>query len=299
MGKKQNFKVDFIGIGADRSGTTWLANCLTEHPEICFSREKELYFFNDLVRHFLKITNPRYLRGMKWYKSFFDHCSATSIKGEFTPTYMYCRVAAERINLNFPDVKLIAILRNPVERAFSQYLHNVRGGVIREMSFEQALNEVDSYVEKGLYFKHLSKFYSIFPKENIKIVVMDDIKSDPVKVIKSVYEFLNLKNTEFLPASVNKKVNIAMAAKWQWLNYAMTNVELFLKKHNGGDIILSYLERSGIRKLAFDIAHFINVRDLDEYPKLSKGTTKKLRKFFRPDIIKLEKLVKKDLRSWL
>ena len=124
MFKKKDLNVDFIGIGAERSGTTWVSNCLNDHPEICFSKQKEIFFFNKLDRHFLKLENLRYKRGINWYKGFFNHCAPGAIKGEFTPTYLFCPYAPRRIKSYFPNVKIVVCLRDPVERAFSQYLHN-------------------------------------------------------------------------------------------------------------------------------------------------------------------------------
>ncbi len=293
----EKFKVDFIGIGAERCGTTWIASCLAEHPEICFSKEKEIYFFNKLDRHFLKIDNLRYERGIEWYKSFFNHCSGKSITGEFTPTYMFCPSSAARIKYHFPDVKLIVTLRNPVDRAFSQYLHNIRGGVIRKMSFEKALKKYNSYIEKGFYYRHLKYFFDIFPKKNIKVVLMSDIADNPEKVIRDIYKFLGVKHLDFRPASLFQKVNVAQEAKLQWLNFILTNIELYLRKFKM-DKILHILEDLGIRKMAFDVAHFVNVKPVESYPKMKKSTHMKLRNIFLPDIVKLEKLIHKDLSLW-
>ena len=205
-----NFKVDFIGIGTERAATTWLSQCLREHPEICFSKNKELYFFNKLDRHFLKIPSHRYERGIEWYSSQFNYRQDKLITGEFSPTYMYCPEAAERIKKHFPNVKLIVCLRNPVQRAFSQYLHNLAQGLIgKNLSFEEAMIKHDSYIKKGFYFRYLKKYLKIFHGENIKIIFLEDIVKDPRKQLRGVYKFLGVKNVDFQPPSLNEKINVA------------------------------------------------------------------------------------------
>ena len=297
MKKKVDFKIDFIGIGAERSGTTWIYDCLNEHPEVCMASQKEIYYFNRLDRHFLKIENKRYKRGLGWYMSFFNHCGEKSIKGEFTPTYMFCPHSVARIKEHFPEVKLIAILRNPVDRAFSQYLSNKRSGLIPDVSFEKALKIMDSYVEKGYYYKHLIRYFKLFPRKRIRIFLTEDMADRPRWVVKSLYKFLGLKDINFVPHSIYRKSNVSMVSRWFALNSFLINIEIFLKRQKL-DIILRFLEEVGIRKLAYDINHFVNVKPLEEYPKVRKTTRKRLTKVFKKDIQSLEKLIKRDLRAW-
>ena len=104
----KKFKIDFIGIGAEKAATYWIWYILQEHPEICFSKRKELAFFNEFDQHFLKVVNPRYFRGMNWYRKQFHHCSKRKVKGEYTPLanlrqpiYIAKKLRKELVN-NFP-----------------------------------------------------------------------------------------------------------------------------------------------------------------------------------------------------
>lgn len=294
---QSTFKVDFIGIGAERAATTWISDCLSQHPEISFARQKELYFFNKLDRHFLRLISRRYGRGIEWYERQFEPDNGKTIKGEFSPTYLYCPFAAERIKRHFPEVKLIVSLRDPVSRAYSQYFHNKRVGVIANISFERALKEVRSFIEKGFYRKHLRRYYSLFPRRNIKVVIFEDIISNPKKVIKELYKFLGLKDIEYEPPSLHLKSNESKESRWGVINYILTQTEIFLREMEMGWII-RILEKLGIRKLAFNFAHYVNVREIGKKPKMRRTTKEKLRKIYLDDTVKLEKLLHRDLSAW-
>lgn len=106
---------DFIGIGVQRAGTTRIYELLKQHSEICMpTYRKEVHYFDRY-----------YHKGERWYRSLFDHCKG-KIVGEITPAYIYDEKCAERIHKLLPDVKLIAILRNPIDRAYSQFKFTIR-----------------------------------------------------------------------------------------------------------------------------------------------------------------------------
>ena len=130
-----------MGIGAQRAGTTWFAECLREHPQICLAHPKELNFFDE---------DKKFMLGFDWYQKHFHQKKSFQVFGEFTSSYLYSQKAAERIKQNFPDVKIIVCLRNPIDRHFSH----------------QATKPLD----RGLYFKHLQNYLGLFPRENILII---------------------------------------------------------------------------------------------------------------------------------
>ncbi len=113
--------VDFIGVGAQKSGTSWAYACLYEHPEIC-APVKEIHFFS----------RPRYEEGKEWYEGHFKKCEEGLLRGEFSTSYLYSEESPERIHACYPNAKLIAILRNPIDRAYSQYRNTIKAGDISE-----------------------------------------------------------------------------------------------------------------------------------------------------------------------
>jgi hypothetical protein len=191
-------------IGAQRGGTTSLYSYLVRHPNIGESLNKEVHYF-DL----------NYGRGTNWYRSHFPFQSAGMLGIDASPYYMLHPLARERAYRLLPDVKLIALLRNPADRAFSQYQKNQRGGR-EELSFREALDreeertrgEVEkirrdpnyhsfsygqlTYRTKGLYEAQLRPWIETFPKDNLLVLRSEDLFEDPARVFQRVIEFLEL-----------------------------------------------------------------------------------------------------------
>ncbi len=114
---KENFKLDFIGIGANRSATGWIYQCLKEHPEICMSSQKETHFFG-----------KNHLLGFKFLKNNFKHCQPHQIKGEYSPEYISYPGSPELIRKYYPNAKIILCMRNPIDRLYSSFkLARLRG----------------------------------------------------------------------------------------------------------------------------------------------------------------------------
>lgn len=294
MKKMSNLKINFIGIGAEKAGTTWVADCLREHPEIFIPQKKEIFFFNEYDPHFLNVKNFRYERGIDWYTNQFKDNNL--IRGEFSPTYLYCQMAAKRIHRHFPGIKLIIILRDPVRRAYSQYIHDVRLGVIKNISFPMALRKYPNYVEKGLYYKHLRSYLDKFPKENMLILFNEDIAKKPTQEIKKIYRFVEVKDIGFIPDSLKERKNTASQARFSIINYTMLQTEYFLRRKNLSTL-LSIFDDVGIRKFALNLRE-INSKPISKYMKIDAESKMLLKKTFVSDIEKLEKLLKKDLTQW-
>ena len=195
-----NFKIDFLGIGSEKAGTTWVSEFLSRHPEVYIPRKKEIFFFNEYDPHYLKYRNFRYLRGLDWYRQQFSPPEGKNILGEFTPTYFCCEKAPQRIKEYFPDIKLIFTLRDPVERAISQYFHDIKIGLVRNLNFENAMKKNPSYIYKGYYSYFFENYLKYFPRENIHIVLFDDIKRNPRTVLRGIHDFLGVKDKDVYPA---------------------------------------------------------------------------------------------------
>lgn len=295
--KNAKFKVDFIGVGVEKSATYWLAECLKEHPEICFAKDKEVYYFNDVDPHLLQVENLKYQRGIEWYRQQFPECKKGQIKGEWTPTYFFTEETAKRIKQDFPEAKLLLMLRDPVMRAFSQYLHDKRLGVIKDVSFKKALKQNGTYVSKGLYSMHLKNYLKYFDTKDILILIYEQVKKDPESQIKKIYEFLEINDRNFIPPSLHKKINTAGTAKWPLLNYFLVHTEYFLKRAKM-ESILKLLDRTGIRKAIYNFGVFVNRKPYRTYPELDKKIEKELYALFKNDIQELENILDNNLSVW-
>lgn len=294
--RKGKFKLDFVGIGAEKAGTTWVADCLREHPEVNVPKVKEIFFFNDYDPHFLSIKNYRYSRGLSWYARQFNGGTKGKKVGEVSPTYLYSRVAAERIKKDFPQGKIIVVLREPVARAFSQYIHDKRLGVIKDITFDETVRMYRNYLEKGYYSKYLKNYFEIFGRENVFILFHEDLLGKPKKCVKDLYNFLGIKDIKYIPKNLKKKKNIAGRARYSILNYMMMQLDYYLREKKM-DFILKLIDSLGVRRLAIYMRN-INSTKLIKYPKIEKETERFLKMVYRLEIEKLEKMLNKDLGKW-
>jgi len=195
---------DFLILGAQKGGTTALYSYLRRHPSITGPSWKEVSYFD---RH--------YVRGEAWYRGNFPNKARTRGKlvGEASPSYLFHPLAPERVRADIPNAKLVALLRNPVDRALSHYNHEVALG--REpLSFEAALaaeearlaGEVErlvaepryfsrewwshTYQARGRYAEQLERWLAVFPREQLLIVPSDDLAAEPAETHARVLDFL-------------------------------------------------------------------------------------------------------------
>jgi hypothetical protein len=187
-------RIDFIGIGAPKCGTTWLSAQLEAHPQIGFAPDKEVYYFADTILRRLAGQELRcFDRGDAWYHEQFPPAAgAVSCRGEFCPAYLYSEEAASRIAAYRPDIKLLLCLRPPVEMIYSWYWYN-RNAVIASLpgTFEGMME--DPFLrDLGCFGQHLKPYLDRFSVKNFLVVQFDAIRRDPDHVRQRVYQFLNV-----------------------------------------------------------------------------------------------------------
>tara|TARA_R110002096_G_scaffold377058_2_gene570935 strand:+ start:16262 stop:18241 length:1980 start_codon:yes stop_codon:yes gene_type:complete len=195
---------DFIGIGAMRAGTTTLYNYCAGHPDIGVSKIKETDFF---------IQQKNWYRGLQWYKSLFS--DQAKIRGEFSPNYTKGSVfddVPERIHAHLPQVKLIYIVRNPVDRAVSQYTHSfLSGAQLPDLQSLIGSHEWRHLIDTSSYAKQLRKFYALFPPEQILILNLETLKNDPQKVLSQLAAFLGVGNNWNTDATMRENTSNSLA----------------------------------------------------------------------------------------
>jgi len=202
---------DFVVIGAKKCGTTALYDYMTQHPAIAPALKKEIYYFN-----------AYHGRGQYWYRSFFptvfERMAARGqpfLTGEATPDYLYRSECPERVRQLIPKARLIAILRNPVDRAYSFYNHNLRAG-LETLSFEAAIDAEEerlaeergrladpdrengfafmnySYKARGIYVDQLTKWAEVFPTQQLLVLRTEDLFEDPETTLRKAFDSLDL-----------------------------------------------------------------------------------------------------------
>lgn len=282
--------IDFIGIGAAKSATSWIYQCLKEHPQACVSSTKETYFFS---------REKEYQKGTDYYLSYFK-CSPEKVKGEFSADYLSTPQTPLRIKKHFPDAKIIVCLRNPIDRTYSHYYFDkVRGK--REEPFEEALRLYPYYIDYSRYYTHLKKYLELFP--NVLILIYEDIEKDPLQFIQKVYRFLEI-DPSFVPSSLNQKINLTSKDKLvvPWLNDANFNKGLTSLKGNFlGQQFIKFLKATGLSKLIFFLKRK-NVKGvLDNSqkqfikPPMEKETEEYLKNLYENEIRGIEKITQRDL----
>jgi hypothetical protein len=178
---------DFVIIGAQKGGTSFLYYLLTRHPLVEPAARKELHFFDE-PEHFDN--------GAEWYRRCFPRLSSKdgqrSITGEATPYYLFDPPVAKRMAEIVPKARLIALLRNPIDRAYSHYQMQVKRGT-EPRTFEEAIEQQhSSYVSRGIYVDQLLRWFEFFSKEQMLILKSEDFFERPVETLKVVLTFLDL-----------------------------------------------------------------------------------------------------------
>lgn len=198
-------KPNFLIIGAARSGTTSLFQYLESHPDIFMSAVKEINFFS----------NEKYWAlGPDWY---FRHFSGATHKciGEASTSYTsypHSSYAPERIREYLPDARLIYVVRDPIERFISHYLHRVARGVETRDVRDIVENHPDDFLlQQGKYAYQLSRYTPLFPRERLHCLTIDSLRDDPTAAVTDIYRFLDVSTSlaqdlDYTPKNVNKRI---------------------------------------------------------------------------------------------
>lgn len=177
----------FLIAGAAKAGTTSLYHYMREHPDIYMPALKELHYFT-----------RNYERGRQWYERHFAGWRGESAIGEASPSYISVPEAPERIAALVPSARLIFILRDPVERAYSHYWFYIsRGAQDARESFTEAIRTPRGYrcyVERGFYAEQLARFLPYFRREDMLILITEDLKADAAAMVARCYEFVGVRS---------------------------------------------------------------------------------------------------------
>ena len=205
---------NLVGCGAGKSGTTSLYYYLSQHPEIYMTSVKETHYFS-----------KNFAKGESWYRSNFEGCTREPIIGEFSTTYMNYPSVPGRIAELIPQAILMFLLRNPIERAYSNYWFSVSiGAQAPDRSFSDVIRTQKGqqyYVNPGFYYDLLSGFLSYFDRKQIYILITEELKKEPVHQMMSCYKYLGI-DTSFVP-NLNQKFNVTVSTSNKWKKKADQN----------------------------------------------------------------------------
>ena len=264
---------NFFCIGAQKSGTTLLHELLKDISDVSLPSKKEIHFFDQ---------STNFEKGLSWYENtYFSNSDKYSAVGEITPSYIFIDEVPKRIKEYLGEkVKFILILRNPIERAYSQYimkykskeeLHSFNDALILENS--RTINDLQnnkqySYLARGLYSRQIDNYLKHFDIEQFLFIEFDDFVKNQDSTISKICDFLNIKKDKEITSKVihTSKLSITQKIKFNMLN----------NNYNPFSIFTS-----------------------DGYPCMSKKIKKTLLEYYKNDILRLEKIIDKDLSKWL
>ncbi|QBQ54422.1 sulfotransferase family protein [Nitrosococcus wardiae] len=286
--------LDFVYVGAPRAGSTWLAAALNEHPDIWIPNHKEIHFFNDrLVYPF----EYKYPRGVAHLRSYFERAPENAILGELSPFYYYDPNAAYRIYKHFPNARIIAFVRNPVDMIYSLYLL-LRERERREATFERELAKNPYLLDLGFFHRLLTPYFDWFPQDRIFVAVFEDFFKDESEGAKRLFRFLGVR-ADFEPKVVGLRVNAA-TEKPPGLKSHIRGRALRLLNTASFTIVKRALHTVRDNRLQG------HVRKASEKIKegslarrgIATETRKELLARFEPDIARLESLLGCSLAAW-
>ena len=286
---------EFLVIGAQKSGTSSLTYYLDEHPQIRIL-EKEAHFFDQLEEP----TKDSVCE----YCSRFYPASDKYLRGETTPCYLYMPYAANRIKTFAPNAKLVVILRDPYQRAYSHYWKNIKNGR-EKLGFLEALQSekdrmnVDhwhsmqfSYVARSRYAEQLDRYYELFDQDKIFLMTLDQLISDPEKSLSSLLQFLEI-DYQFLSSRLGEKRNVAAKSHSKllfkiegWIKRVINNPPIWaqvIKKVR----LMKYIARL-LRKIVGYLNNNFNIKSNYEYPEMGKDARDYIYNEIRLDVKRLK-----------
>lgn len=303
---------NFIVIGAGKSGTTTLYEWLKAHPEVFMSKVKETNFFalegNKINKTCNKEDDPDQLRHYPWsvtdrasYENLFSQAQKGQAKGEVSPMYLYSDRAPKAIKEANPRVKLIAILRQPVERLHSRFSHLVRESREPAKDYSEVFDQNsiwwrrDDLVREGLYGTYIKRYFELFSPEQIRIYLYEDLKNRPHELIKDLYKFIGV-DQHFSP-DLDMQFNPSGRVKNGAIDKLIGQNSMIKSTLNSvAPVLLNKIRDSHqIRKWLLNWRK----KNLEKIPLSNRLKRKMIDRIYRNEILTLETLIQRDLSHWM
>jgi hypothetical protein len=246
---------NFIYVGPDKAGSSWLHEVLLRHPEVFLSPAKDLYFFDRY-----------YQRGLHWYAQQFTGAGPQhKIVGEICQDYLFDHRAPARMHRDLGGIRSMVSLRDPVERAWSSFLYARKHGMFEE-TFSDSLRAHPELVEHGRYASGLRRMLEFFPRDSIHVAVFEDLREDPQRFLDATTDFLGVARLPLSDEDQQPRLSAA-AARAPWAAHAARLAADWVREHDGArlvgavkrsslvhQILYKPLDKSTLRPAAADVA---------------------------------------------
>lgn len=277
-------KPTFIGIGAQKCATTWIYRILFDHPQAWLAQPKEVDFFSYY-----------YGFGFQWYEQHFCGGTGRPAVGEISASYLQDLAAPFRANQYNASLRVIVALRDPIERAYSNHLHEIRIGHYRgkDLSFEAGLANNPMYVEQSCYTTHLQRWFSAFPREQLLVLLQEEILTSPVKQARRIYEFLGI-DPNHQSSFLHQRPNQSCQPRSGRFEFCTKKAGWFGQKLGLNGMI----NRIKKNRMVASIRNANTVTMYDTIPSMLPKTRATLERRFAVEILRLAELIEQDSFPW-
>lgn len=265
----------FIVIGAAKSATTWVSHNLQQHPDVFMPGPEPHYF------------STEFHRGQAWYEQWFEQASAGQLIGEKSADYLAHPEASSRIARLLPAARLVVQLRNPIERAYSDYCMFFRRGAVGanpERYLDRSSTDIPRFLEDGLYSRHLARFLDLFPRDQVKIILYDHIRERPEAIFAEVCAHIGIDAGS---------AHLSLATPVKRKETAMLPLKLRRMLRPAKAIVAPWRDHPWFRAAHAQLARPVH------YPPLTRELRDRLRDYYADDIRALERLLGFNIPSWL
>ena len=284
-------KLNFMCVGVQKAGTSTIHDILNQHPDLSLPIYKETHFFCE---------DEKFEKGLQYYFDFFFKSTDSKYLGEIDPEYSFFKDSAKKIHYAFGEIKVVFILRNPVDRAFSHYLMTKRRG-LENLSFQRALEDENerlvsdfdnthfSYASRGLYLDQIINYETVFGKDNVEVLLFDDLIQNRSVFFKKLTGFIGL---DYFDYNFDVKSNPASVSKNKKLSEFIYRPNRFKKAV--GKLVPS-------KSIKNKIMFFIERNNLKETTKEDLTLDEKKRvyeTYFKKEVKALEGKLMVDLTKW-
>jgi Sulfotransferase family len=288
---------NFLIIGAMKAGTTAVYHYLRQHPQVYMNpklKEPRFFCYEGKTLQFGGPLSERVysaiINNIEDYRAYFRGATDEAAIGEASVEYLYIPGTEKRIRAYLPDVKLIAILRHPVDRAYSSYNYLVREGLEKYDEPERIRQNWSPpwhYLQVGFYYPQVKRYFETFDREQVRIYLYDDFRANPGGVVADLFRFLGVDDS-FVP-------NVSIRHNVSGIPHSRTLYNFL----HGPHPIKRALKPFFSPDVRFNMQEYVENFNLHPPPPLDPALRRQLVEVYREDILKLQDLLDRDLSRWL